>query len=153
MTYPTQPQPAGNGVLLGQKAPDIEHVIAAWLAPLGRAGNAYRVGDPLPFRLVTRITGTEDVTCGLDNPTISVHTLCDKMLGYAAAATESDKTHEAMLDLGRYLDDITMPDNTIVSIDYLKVFMSPIWLRFEDVMILRKVGRYTIGTCYDPPAV
>jgi len=31
--------------------------------------------------------------------------------------------------------------------------MSPIWLRFEDVMILRKVGRYTIGTCYDPPAV
>jgi hypothetical protein len=145
--------PANNGVLLGASAPDVEWVIAAWLAPLGRAGNAYRVGDPLPFRLISRITGTEDVFCGLDDPVISVHTLCDKLLGYQAASTEATKTHQAMLELGRYLDDITMPDNTVVSIDYLKVFMSPIWLRFEDVMILRKVGRYTIGTTYNPPVI
>lgn len=131
-----------------QSPPDIEMIVAAWMAPVRRSGVAYRTGDPLPFTLITRIGGDENYWTLLDKPIVSVHTLCDLGKGYGAAAAESKITHKRMLQLAFTLGPVDMPDGSKVSVDYLEPFQHPIWLDYEDVRILRKVGRYKIGTPY-----
>jgi hypothetical protein len=133
---------------LDSSAPDIEMLVAAWLAPLRRSGVAFRTGDPLPFTLVTRIGGDENFWTRLDEPIVSVHTLCDLSKGYAQAGIESQATHDRMLELGWALGPVLMPDGSQVCVDYLKPFQYPRWLDYEDVRVLRKVGRYKIGTTH-----
>jgi hypothetical protein len=55
-----------------------------------------------------------------------------------------------MLQLSRYLDTVTLSDNRLASVDYVKVFESPSWQLYNDVTILRSVGRYVIGLSYVP---
>lgn len=136
--------------LLDYAAPDAEVVAIAWLSPLRRSAATRQTGDPLPFTLVTHIAGTEDADLGLADPVVSVHTLCDKSLGWAAAKDEANKTHRRMLLLARYQEPITLPDNSLAGVDYVKVFQSPIWVPYENTQILRKVGRYTLGLSYVP---
>ena len=129
---------------------DVEEVVVAWQMPLRRAGVARTPDDPLPFTLVNHIAGTENVDEGTADPVVSVHTLCDRTLGFGVAALECSHTHSRMLRLARHLDDITLTGGAVVSIDYLIVVESPIWQPYEDNQIIRKVGRYQIGLCYTP---
>ncbi len=129
-------------------APDVEMLVAAWLAPIGRSGVAFRSKDPLPFRLISRIGGDEDFFTRLDDPIVSVHTLCDLGRDYAAAAAEAQTTHDRMLELAWTLGPVTMPDGSQVAVDYVKVFQPPMWRDYEDVRVLRKIGRYKIGLPY-----
>jgi hypothetical protein len=138
------PSPA----LFDSHAPNAEMLVTAWLAPLRRSGVAYRTGDTLPFTLVTRVAGDENFWIRSDEPVVSVHTLCDLNLGYAVAAEEAQKTHDRMLELAWTLGPVTMPDASLVSVDYVKVFQPQMWHDFEDVKILRQVGRYKIGIPY-----
>jgi hypothetical protein len=134
--------------LFHMHAPDAEMLVAAWLAPVRRSGVAFRTGDPLPFTLVTRIGGDENFWIREDEPLVSVHTLCDVSLGYAAAAEEAQMTHDRMLELAWTLGPVTMPDGSLVCVEYLKPFQYPVWRDYEDVTILRKVGRYKMGLPY-----
>lgn len=134
--------------LFDSHAPDGEMLIVAWLSSLRRSGVAYSTGDTLPFTLVTRSAGEENFWIRSDDPVISVHTLCNRDLGYAAAAAEAQKTHDRMLELAWTLGPVTMPDSSQVAVDYVTIFQPQQWLDFEDVKTLRKVGRYKIGLPY-----
>lgn len=136
--------------LLEWGAKDIEVLLVAWLSPLCRTASARVAGDPLPFILVTHISGSEDVDLGLADPVVSVHTLCDKTLGYDAAMIQAEKTAARMRELGRHQDAIELSDLSWANVDYCHVFESPVWVPFDDVRILRKVGRYKIGLSYVP---
>lgn len=136
--------------LLTECAVDAEALVVAWLSGLRRSGSARQAGDPLPFTLITHITGAEDADLGLAEPVVSVHTLAAKSLGWGNAKNEAQQTHLAMLELARYRDTITLANGTPAEIDYLSVFQAPIWVPYEDAQILRKVGRYTIGLSYIP---
>jgi hypothetical protein len=128
---------------------DIEEIVVAWLAPLCRCGVAREVGDPLPFILVRHITGPENIDAQTADPVVSVHTLCDKKLGYGAAKRQAALTHDRMTLWGRHHDTVILPsDGSEAAIDYLQVFEAPTWQIYADVSILRKVGRYQIGLSY-----
>lgn len=127
---------------------DAEEIIVAWLQPLRYTAIARQPGDPLPMTLVTEITGTEDLLIGIADPVVSVHTLCDRNMGYSAAKDEAENTRRRMLLLGRYLDAITLKDGRTAGVDYVEVFQSQIWRNYEDTQVLRKVGRYMLGIGY-----
>jgi len=128
---------------------DIEEMVVAWLTPLRRSGVAREVGDPLPFTMVRHLTGPEDIETQCADPVVSIHTLCDRNLGWGAAKREAAKTHDRMTWWGRYHDSVILPStNAEAVIDYVRVFESPIWVVYADLQILRKVGRYQIGLTY-----
>ena len=141
---------APAAALFADYAEDAEELMAAWLAPLRRSGSARQIGDPLPFTLITAITGTEDPDLEIADPVVSIHTLCDKALGWGAAKDEAQKTSRRMHELARYRDTITLNGGRAAEVDYVTVFQSPIWVPYEDTQILRKVGRYTLGLSYVP---
>lgn len=135
-------------LLFSEAAEDVEAVLVAWLTPLRRCSVKRVSGDELPFTLVKHVAGSESAGVGLADPIVSVHTLCDRGEGYAAAADEAQSTHRRMLLLARTLDwQITLADGTEVAVDYVTVVESPIWVPYTDE-ILRKVGRYQIGLTY-----
>jgi hypothetical protein len=125
-------------------AEDVETLLVAWLTPLRRSGSFRDPDtDPLPFTLITGITGTENISEGFADPVVSVHTFCDKAAGEVAARDECTKTHRRMLRLATFSDTITL-NGRIRGVDYVDVVEAPIWVYFSD-QVLRKVGRYRIG--------
>jgi hypothetical protein len=135
-------------VLLNEEmADDAEEVIVAWLTPLRPSGNVRLPGDPLPFTLVTHITGSENEQEDLSEPVVSVHTLCDRLLGWSAAKDETRKTHQRMLRLARHCDDIPITGR-VANIEWMDVVESPIWVEYGDDAILQKVGRYRLGLSF-----
>lgn len=133
--------------LLDECADDVEEVVIAWLTPLRRCAAVRRTGDELPFTLVHHITGHErpDQMCA--DEIVSVHTLCDRAVGPAAAKAAAKDTHRAMLRLARHLDDIELSDGSSVNVDYVTVEETPITEFYSD-QILRTVARYKIGLTY-----
>ena len=135
--------------LFEQCCEDAEELVIAWLTPLRRAARDRKTGDPLPFTLVTQaIPGTENEEIGIAEAIVSVHTLCDKALGRAAAKDESKLTHRRMLELARGLDTITLNGGRPACVEYCTIFQPPIWVAYEDTQIYRKVGRYKLGLSY-----
>jgi hypothetical protein len=144
--------------LYGFQAPDAEEVLIAWLTPLrpGATASARTNTDPLPFTLITHITGSELVDSGTADPVVSVHTFCDKTLGYDNAKTEAQRTHRRILQLARNLDEnstLVLNNGQQVGVDYVKVTEAPVWVPYQDTRILRKVGRYAVGLSYVPAIV
>lgn len=135
-------------LLSDEMADDGEEVIVMWMLPLRPSSSIRLISDPLPFTLVTHITGSECEEESLSEPVVSVHTLCDKTLGISAAKDESKLTHQRMLRLARHVDDIKLSNGRIVNVDYVEVTESPIWVEYGDDAILQKVGRYRIGLTF-----
>lgn len=128
-------------------AEDVEELMVAWLATLGRTAIERRANDPLPFRMVRRVAGGENVDEFADYPVVSVHTFAART-DPVAARDEAKATHDRMLLLG--LDpsqNIELSDGRLANVDYLEVVEAPIWVYFAD-NVLRKVGRYQIGLSY-----
>jgi hypothetical protein len=126
---------------------DIETALVAHLSPLRRCGFERQAGDPLPFTLVSHVTGTESANEGYADPVVSVHTLCDKGLGAPAARDEATKTHRRMLEL--LIDPRITIGTRTMAVQYVEVVEPPRWEFFSD-NILRKVGRYRLGLPYVP---
>jgi hypothetical protein len=137
-----------NGVLNVDAALSPTKLLAAWLAPIGRSGAAMRIGDPLPFRLITKIGGTDCPRVEMAEHLMSLHTLSDKTLGYEAAEENADTTHRAMTDLARWATPITMPDGTVAVVDYTDVVQVQVPIDYDEVAILRWVGRYKLCVSY-----
>ena len=133
--------------LLDEGPDDVETVLIAWLAPLRNTVNARRSGDPLPQTVVVHLDSNESVQESWSDALVSIHTLCDKALGYVAARDEADKTHRRMLLLARYLEDVELADGRKASIQYVNV-QTPHWEEYGDDQILQKVGRCTVGLSY-----
>jgi hypothetical protein len=135
-------------VLLGEEmADDAEEIIVNWLIPLRPSASVRLITDPLPFTLVTHITGSECEEESHSEPVVSVHTLCDKLTGFTAVKNECRLTHQRMLRLARHIDDIPI-SGRIANVEYVDVTESPIWVEYGDDAILQKVGRYRIGLTY-----
>lgn len=140
-----------NGVLYPYSAEMTGKLLSAWLSPIRRSGTARRIDnppDPLPFTLITKIGGTECPQQHTAEPLMSLHTLCDKNLGYEAAEAEADTTHRAMLELARSCDPILMPDGSTAVVDYTEVVQSQTPVIYDDVSILQWIGRYKLGLSY-----
>ena len=136
-------------VFLADEAPDdAEEVVVNWMLPVRPSSSIRLISDPLPFTLITHITGSECEQESLSEPIVSVHTLCDKTLGISAAKDECKLTHSRMLRLARYVEDIKLSSGRIVNVDYVDVTESPIWVEYGDDAILQKVGRYRIGLTF-----
>jgi len=133
--------------LYGYAPEDIETALVAHLSPLRRCGFERQAGDPLPFTLITHVTGTESAGEGYADPVVSVHTLCDKTLGAPAARDEATETHRRMLAL--LIDPTIVLANRTIAVQYVEVVEQPRWEFFSD-NILRKVGRYRLGLPYVP---
>jgi hypothetical protein len=133
--------------LYGYAPEDIETALVAHMTPLRRAGFKREAGDPLPFTLITHVTGTESAGEGYADPVVSVHTLCDKTIGAPAARDEATRTHRRMLAL--LLDPTIVIGNRTIAVQYVEVVEQPRWEFFSD-NVLRKVGRYKLGLPYIP---
>lgn len=136
-------------LLSDELADDAEEVVIAWMTPLRRSATVRDPqNDPLPFTLITHITGSECEEESFAQPVVSVHTLCAKKLGFAAATNEARLTHRRMLRLARHIDNIPLTDGRVADVDYVEIVESPRWEPYGDDQILRKVGRYRIGLTY-----
>ena len=121
---------------------DMETIVVAWLTPLLRTANTRQIGDPLPMCVVQQVAGKENLEESTANQVIQVDTLCDKNLGEDAARDEKIKTHQRMLQLGRYLE-------TQGTIDWMNVFESPRREQYGNDQVIRYVARYEFGQTYD----
>jgi hypothetical protein len=124
-------------------APNAVDVVISWLRPLGQPTYAVRKqGDPLPYRLVTRVAGS-DASMYADDAVVSIHTFADT---YTDASDYADAGHRRMLLLA--IDPtaaITLSDNTVVSVQYAESVQNPIHLDYEEPDIYRFVARYRVG--------
>jgi hypothetical protein len=136
--------------LLDEAPDDIEEALVSWLTPVNRAAISRRTGDPLPFILIRHLDGSEKVDEGIADHIVTIRTLCARSGGEVAARNESLRTHRAMLELARYLPEVSLSGGRIATIDYLKVTESPRWMAYEDDQILCKLARYQIGLSYAP---
>jgi hypothetical protein len=130
-----------------QCAQDAEEVVIAWLTPLGRTGIRRVAGDPLPFRMVKRVTGHDDVDLSIDMAVVSVHTFA-AATDWPAAKDAARLTHQRMLQLAHHSQDITLSGGRLANVDYLEVNESPIWEDYADDQVIRKVARYVLGLSY-----
>jgi len=137
--------------VFGAAPPNAEETVVAWLAELGRVGVLRTPADPLPFRLVHRISGADVLETGSDDAVLSVHTFADTMTG---AAGEADRTHQRMLLLAlESMTNIELSDGTIANIDYCETVEKPTYQDWNDPTVFRYVARYRVGFSYvEPPA-
>lgn len=137
--------------ILDEGLEDGQIIAIAWLKDMqpGRVRNTRDPDDPLPFILVEHLSTTENVEESTGEALVSVHTLCDKGLGYSAANGHATRTHQRMVLLSRYLEDVPLSGGRTATIDFVDVAMHPKWELYGDgTQILRKVGRYRIGLSY-----
>ena len=131
--------------------PSVGRIAIAWLAAYFGAGNVGMrrpQAGQLPYRMVTPVAGTEDVSRIRRCATVSVHTFADSM---DDAEYQSELTHQRMLLLGppnsgAQTLTITMPGNITqtVSPDSITTSQIPVWADYEDDLIFRFVARYEI---------
>jgi hypothetical protein len=121
---------------------DIETIVVAWLTPLRRTAVVRDLDDPLPMCVVQKLSSKEDLEESTSDSVIQVDTLCDKNLGEDAARDEKIKTHQRMLQLGRYLE-------TQGTIDWMTVFESQRREPYGNDQIIRYCARYQFGQTYE----
>ena len=124
---------------------DLETIVVQWLTPLRRTAITRDLNDPLPMCVVQQIGGKENLEESTATLVIQVDTLCDKNLGEDVARNEKIKTHQRMLQLGRYLE-------TQGTIDYMTVFESQRREPYGNDQVIRYCGRYEFGQTYDEVA-
>ena len=124
-------------------APNAVDVVISWLRPRGQPCYATRKqGAPLPYRLVTRVAGS-DAELYADDAVISVHTFADT---YTDASDYADAGHVQMLSLANDpSQSITLSDSSVMSVQYLDVVQKPIHLDYEEPDVYRFVARYKVG--------
>lgn len=137
--------------LLDEAPDDPETVVISWLAPnlaTGSVANNRRSGAPLPFYLVTHLDSNEYVEESTSDALVSVHVLTHKSAGEVESRDEADRMHRRMLLLARYLEDVDLAGGRKASVESVSVAKSPKREEYGDELILRRVGRYSLGLSY-----
>jgi hypothetical protein len=143
------------------EAPDAEDFVVAWLTPLNALSNppggcASRrfPNDPLPFRMVRRVTGGGDQV--FDNSVVSVHTIAGDADGVDADTLASRYCHvtnrRMLFLLDNPLTAVPLPDGAVAMCDYLNVVEGPIKMQYRDTSLIDYVFRYEIGFTAVPVA-
>lgn len=132
--------------LFGSAPPNAEEAVVAWLSDLGRAGVLRLPIDPVPFRLVHRVSGADSLAEGSDNAVVSIHTFGASM---DEASAEADLTHQRMMYLAHNsLTNIDMVDGGVANVDYCSTVEKPTFEDFKDPAVFRYVARYRLGFSY-----
>lgn len=137
--------------VLDEAPDDAETVVIAWLKPLyadGHVKNTRVSGDPLPFILVTHLDSNESVEESYADALVSVHVLTHKSAGQESSRDETANMHRRMLLLARYLEDVDLGGGRMATIESVSVSKSPKREEYGDDLILRRVGRYSLGLSY-----
>lgn len=118
-------------------------VIIQWLTELGEVGPQRGPGAPLPFRMVQRVSGSDDKI--VDSGIYQIDTFDAT---FADAEAQARLTHERMLQLGPPFapqQRVTLSDESVVWVDSVTTSQSPTWVQFTDAApIVRFVARYSV---------
>mgnify|MGYP003531487768 FL=1 len=131
--------------MYGLDSPDSEDFVVSWLQVQARASTERDTDDELPFAVVTRIAGVDDPDGGSSEDSVQVEWF-DR--GASAASFTARRGHRRMMLLAREQTDVTLSDDTVASIDYLKTTMRPTRMPYADEQIIRYVARYRIGLSF-----
>lgn len=122
--------------------PDVEDIVIAYLSPLVAAGScAARVPAdpiPLPFILVQRVAGGNDYVW--DYATLDVDFLAASQ---TAASDLAIQGHHMMRQLTP--KNLLAVDGANTSICHIEYDQTPIWVDYQDPIVMRYVARYTIA--------
>jgi hypothetical protein len=131
--------------LYGRDAPNAVEFVIAWLAPLGEVSTERPAGEDLPYRMVTRVAGTDD-GYSVDYPIISIHTFD---ADYTSASDAADMTHRRMLLLiDDPHNDVTLSDATVCNAEYVECVQRPTRIDVADAAVERFVARYQLGLSF-----
>lgn len=117
-------------------APDAEELVVSYLAQFfPNVSVTMPAEPPLPFYLVTRISGGDDMVT--DYATVSVH-------AFASDRTAASDAARAMHDKMRNLNArIGIPvSNGTAGVDRVETKETPAWRDYDDANLQRYVGRY-----------
>ena len=138
--------------LLDDEPPDVEDFLCCWLAPLIRTATERRPDDPLPFCVVARIAGTDDIDEGRDDPVVQLDifdTARGGLLAPQAAGVTKRDVHRRMNYLARHLDtNVTMSDGSTANAETVATVLKPFRMKYPDDTIVRYVARYQLGLAY-----
>lgn len=126
-------------------APNAIAFMLAHLEPLGAGGPNRTDDDPLPFRMVNRIDGADDLTLLCDKAILSVHTFAPTM---ADVLRESDITHHRILLLADKLIDVPMHDGGVANVDHFDVHQRPIVSDYRVDGVIRTKGIYELHLAF-----
>src|SRR5258705_10214269 len=127
--------------MYGFIAPDVEDLVVAWLTPLGPTSVERPAGAALPYRMVNRVAGADDIYIASDDPVVSVHTFAATR---TAAKTAARITHQRMFVLANNpMTNVVMPSG-IGNVEYLETFEGPYWVDYLDKTVSRYVARYRL---------
>lgn len=141
--------------LVDEITPNVEQLLAAWLQPLGRAGQELTPADTLPFRAVNRISGDDSYSDIGDTALVSVHTYAEATSAksaLAAAAEQADITHRRIMVLARNpLTEITLPSGFVVNVDFCRCTEKAHRAPWKDSTVGHYVATYRIGLSFITP--
>lgn len=116
----------------------VQYLVAKGLGPATNVSTVMPTTPPLPFYLVNRLDGGDDMVT--DYATVSIHAFNSTRTGASDAARTMN---QIMKGLTAQVP-VQMSDGSFVSIDYLDVIETPAWRFYEDTQIWRYCGRYHI---------
>lgn len=120
-------------------AVDAERFVVAYLTQwYPNCGNEKEIGSPLPFVLVKRVTGSEDMIS--DHPVLSVHSFNPD---YSSAKDLALDVHAHMKALTA-LTSVTV-GGVVYGVDYRCVEETPREVDYDDKTLRRFVARYGLG--------
>lgn len=133
--------------LFDQDAPAAVPFLLAWLAPLGPCGEKrYAAGDPLPYRMVERIGGADDLCMLSDDPLMRVHTFAGSV---TLAIREEKITHRRMMLLGFDITNtVEMADGSLANVQYLETATRHGRQDYGDAKITRHLTDYRMGLSF-----
>lgn len=138
--------------VLDQDAPDVEDFLCCWLAPLVRTATERRSDDPLPFCVVTRISGADDVDSSTDEPVVQIDifdTARNNLQAVQNAKTTANLVARRMNYLARHLDtNVLLSNGAAANADVVTTVIKPFRMAYTDERIVRYVARYQLGLSY-----
>lgn len=139
-------------MMLGEDAPNAEDFLCCWLAPLLRTATERRPDDPMPFCVVTRISGADDIDAGRDEPVVQLDIFDTARNGKLAAQNASetaDFVHRRINFLARRLDtNVLLSSGRHANAETITTVIKPYRLPYTDERIVRYVARYQLGLSY-----
>lgn len=138
--------------LLNDDAPDVEDFLCCWLAPLVRTATERRPDDPLPFCVVARISGADDIDAGTDEPVVQFDifdTARNNLQAVQNAKTTANLVQRHMNYLARHLDtNVTLSTGAVANAEVVSTVIKPFRMAYTDERIVRYVARYQLGLSY-----
>lgn len=127
-------------------SPNAIAFLLAHLAPLGPCGPVRHENDPLPFRVVDRIGGADDLNLFCDKAVLSVHTFAGTRND---VINEAETTHRRIMLFDIEVVDVPMIGGGVANADYLNVHQHPIITDYQSDHVFRTKAVYELHISFD----